>query len=205
MKKQKNLTIAIAISVSFLLLYNIVSFAHQCEEVRSDVIRLHILANSDSEADQELKLKVRDAILEEGNELFDGSVTKENATEKLEPQLANLQKIAEKVITENGFDYGATVTLATEYFDTRCYQDEITLPAGKYLALKIILGEGDGHNWWCVMFPSLCLPAAEKTDSEALEDVFSENEIKAISRSEKFEVRFKIVETIEKWKNRNER
>ena len=205
MKKQRNLTIAIAISVAFLLLYNIASFAHQCEEIREDVIRLHILANSDSEEDQELKLKVRDAILEEGNELFDGSVTKENATEKLEPQLANLQKIAEKIIAENGSDYGATVTLATEYFDTRCYQDEITLPAGKYLALKIILGEGKGHNWWCVMFPSLCLPAAEKTDSEALEDVFSANEIKTVSRSEKFEVRFKIVETIEKWKNRNER
>lgn len=205
MKKQRNLTIAIAISVAFLLLYNIASFAHQCEEVREDVIRLHILANSDSEEDQELKLKVRDAILEEGQELFDGSVTTDNAKEKLEPQLENLRAIAEKVIAENGSDYGATVTLTTEYFDTRSYQDEITLPAGKYLALKIILGEGKGHNWWCVMFPSLCLPAAEKTDSETLENVFSENEIKTVSRSEKFEVRFKIVETIEKWKNRNER
>lgn len=205
MKKQKNLSIAIAVSIAFLLLYNIASFAHQCEEVRGDVIRLHILANSDSEEDQNLKLQVRDAILTEGQELFDGSVTTENAQEKLKPQLANLEQTAEKVIAEKGFDYGATVMLTYEYFDTRCYQDEVTLPAGKYLALKIVLGEGKGHNWWCVMFPSLCLPAAEKTDSEALEDVFSENEIKTVSRSEKFEVRFKIVEIIEKWKNRNER
>ena len=92
--------------------------------------------------------------------------------------------------------------LVTEYFDTRTYNDSVTLPAGKYLALKIVLGDGGGKNWWCVMFPSLCLPAAEKTDIQAIKNVYSEKEENIVTGSEKYEYRFKIIEFIEKMRNK---
>lgn len=202
MTRYRNLTIATAISVIFLLLYNMSSFAFQCSDIRSDVIRLHVIANSDSNEDQELKLKVRDAVLSGCEELFSGTVTVDNAEERLNARLDDIKAIAEKTIEGNGSDYGADVKLCTEYFDTRVYNDSVTLPAGKYSALKIILGDGKGQNWWCVMFPALCLPAAEETNEEALKAVFSENEEKIVTDGKKYEVRFKIVEYIEKLKNR---
>lgn len=202
MTKYRNLTTAAVISVIFFLLYNISSFAFQCSDIRGDVIRLHVVANSDSNEDQELKLKVRDAVLSGCEELFNGTVTVDNAEERLNARLDDIKAIAEKTIEDNGSDYGVNVRLCTEYFDTRTYNDSVTLPAGKYLALKIVLGDGKGQNWWCVMFPALCLPAVEETNEEALEAVFSDKEEKIVTDGKKYEVRFKIVEYIEKLKNR---
>ena len=102
--------------------------------------------------------------------------------------------VAESVLRENGFSYSVDAKLVTEYFTTRVY-DDFTMPAGEYLALKIILGEGAGHNWWCVMFPPLCLPAAtEKCDIDAF---FGENGADIIESSPEYEIRFKIVEVFE--------
>ena len=202
MKKYSHLTAGIIAGVVFLLIYNVSVFAHQCNEIRNDTIRLHVIANSDSEEDQELKLKVRDAVLAAGQDIFDGSVTKENAEAKITAQLKALEKAANDTIRENGKSYTARAMLVTEYFDTRTYNDTVTLPAGKYLALKIVLGNGDGKNWWCVMFPSLCLPAAEKTDIQAIKNVYSEKEENIVTKSEKYEYRFKIIEIIEKVRNK---
>lgn len=202
MKISRNFTAAIIISIIFLLLWNISVFAYQCGEIRSDVLRLHILANSDSEEDQQLKLKVRDAILEEGFEIFDGSVTIENAVNKISPQMNRIKETAEKIIKENGFNYNVTVTLDEEFFSTRIYNDSVTLPAGKYLALKVIIGSGEGKNWWCVMFPALCLPAAETNQREEIDKVLNSDEEEIILESSKYAVKFKIVEIIESLKEK---
>ncbi|MBQ3005655.1 MAG: stage II sporulation protein R [Clostridia bacterium] len=170
-----------------------ISFAQTCDEVRSDVLRLHILANSDSEEDQNLKLKVRDAVLKEGADIFEGSQNVEEAVSKITPQKDRLKSIAEKVIKENGKNYPVTVLLETEYFETRTYED-VTLPAGEYLAVRILIGEGKGHNWWCVMFPPLCLPAATDT----VDAYMSDDEITLVKSQPEYEPRFKIVEWFQK-------
>lgn len=197
MKKYSHLYAGIAAGIAFLILFNISSFAHQCKEIRSNVIRLHVIANSDSDADQDVKLKVRDAILEAGSKIFDGTVTTENAIALITPELTELKNTADKILKINGMDYTARAELVTEYFDTRTYGEDVTLPAGKYLALKIVLGEGNGKNWWCVMFPSLCLPAAEKTDSQAIQSVFNDTQETIVKNKSRYEIRFKLIEYIE--------
>ena len=130
-------------------------FAYNCSRVRSDVLRMHVIANSDSDGDQALKLKVRDAVLERGAELFDGTVTADEAKAKIEPQKAELEAAAREVIEREGYDYPVSVNVVNEYFATRCY-GSLTMPAGRYTAVKVVIGEGAGHNWWCVMYPALC-------------------------------------------------
>lgn len=199
MKKTHRLEISVAFGLIFAIIASITSFGLDCRSIRDDVVRLHILANSDSEADQQVKIAVRDALLSSGKELFSGTVNKENAAEVLETQNQELTETANRVLRENGFDYEAKIYLADEYFTTRSYEN-FTLPAGEYLALKVILGDGAGHNWWCVMFPPLCLPAA--TDNADINAVFSENEVSLIESAPKYEIRFKIIEIIENLKTK---
>ena len=201
MNKNSHLTIGIISGLIFLIIYNISAFAYQCNEIRSDTIRLHVIADSDSQIDQDVKLKVRDAVLNAGKSIFDGTVTKENAQEKITNELEIIENTANETLRKYNMNYTAKAELVTEYFDTRIYDDKVILPAGKYLALKIVLGEGNGQNWWCVMFPTLCLPAAEKTDSEAIKSVYSDNAENIVMNPKKYEYRFKIVELIEKMKN----
>ncbi len=198
MNKQTNLIIGIIVSAIFLILYNLSAFAYGCENVRNDTIRLHIIASSDTEEDQNIKLTVRDNLLSESEALFDGSITTENAVEILTPRLNEIKEMTDAILEEYNFDYTCKVTLENEYFDTRVYDNGITMPAGKYLALKIILGNGEGKNWWCIMFPSLCIPAAEQNDI----NVYSENEKEIILSENKYEIRFKLIEYIELLKNK---
>ncbi len=138
------------------IIFSICSFAKTSEQIRSDVLRLHVIANSDSSVDQNLKIRLRDFLLEEGKSIFDGSVNVENAVKKIEPQIPALEKSAKEFIRASGFDYDVKISLSREYFTTRTYET-VTLPAGKYLALRVIIGSGEGHNWWCVMFPPCLL------------------------------------------------
>ena len=186
--------ISIAIGIVTAVIFSICSFAKTSEEIRSDVLRLHVIANSDSSVDQNLKLRLRDYILEEGEDIFDGSVNVENAVKKIEPKLAELEKSAETFVKNAGFDYDVKITLSNEYFTTRTYES-VTLPAGKYLALRVVIGSGEGHNWWCVMFPPMCVPAADKKDE--IENVFTDKEIKLVESKPKYEPRFKVVEIYE--------
>lgn len=186
--------ISIAVGIVTAVIFSICSFAKTSEEIRSDVLRLHVIANSDSSVDQNLKLRLRDYILEEGEDIFDGSVNVENAVEKIEPKLAELEKSAETFVKNAGFDYDVKITLSNEYFTTRTYES-VTLPAGKYLALRVVIGSGEGHNWWCVMFPPMCVPAADKKDE--IENVFTDKEIKLVESKPKYEPRFKVVEIYE--------
>lgn len=184
--------------IAFILssYFSLASFVSSSEKIRSSVLRLHIRANSDSEIDQNLKLKVRDEVLKTGAEAFSGVENLSQAIEKTEKAKEKIRKTAEAVIKENGFSYPVSVEIGTDFFPVRTYENEVTLPAGDYTAVKIIIGSGKGHNWWCVMFPPLCLPAAQgETD---LEDVLEKREIKLTKSSPKYEVRFKIAELLEK-------
>ena len=197
----KRLEFSIAVAVMISIVFSVISFADTAEDVRNDVLRLHVIAASDSVEDQTLKFKVRDAVLAAGAEIFDGSVNVENAVEKITPQIKFLAETAQSVIKENGFNYTVDITISKEYFTTRTYET-VTLPAGKYLSLIIKIGEGKGKNWWCVMFPPMCLSAAD--ESEVLEDVLNKNEVKLVASNPKFEPRFKVVEFFEKIKNKLE-
>lgn len=199
MKKSQMIEISVAIGLVMSVIFSVVGFSAECSDIRSNVIRLHILANSDSEEDQNVKLLVRDALLSSGSEIFGGTVNIDNASECLEEEKAMLIAKANEVLSENGFDYTADIFLTEEYFQTREYEG-FTLPAGEYLALKVLLGKGEGHNWWCVMFPPLCLPAAtEKTDTEI---ILGKDGAEIIASPVKYEMRFKIVEIFEELRHR---
>ena len=118
--------------------------------------RLHIIANSDSAADQEVKLKVRDAILELVNEYMKDINTKEEAQEYISSNLQIIKEKADSILKENGMDYTAIPIIGRFEFPDKTYGD-VVYPAGEYDALRIILGKGEGKNWWCVLFPPLCL------------------------------------------------
>lgn len=175
---------------------NVSSFSEECRNIRTKMLRMHVIANSDSAEDQELKLKVRDAVLAEGKEIFDGSVTAEEAKDKILPETERLRKAALDVIEKEGFEYDVKITVGNEYFNTRTYDNSVTLPAGYYTAVKVIIGEGDGHNWWCVMFPPMCLPAAVKECE--LSDVLEKEEVEIVEGGDKYSFKFKIVEIFEK-------
>ncbi|MBR3802902.1 MAG: stage II sporulation protein R [Clostridia bacterium] len=187
----------VAVVTVVAAVFSVVSFASGCAEVRRDVLRLHVVAASDSELDQSLKLKVRDAVLEKGGELFDGTVTADEAEKIITPRVDELKAAAEEVLSENGCDYKVDITVGEEYFATRCYEN-FTMPAGVYTAVRVNIGPADGQNWWCVMFPPLCLPAAS-ADADAF---FTDDEMKIVSASPKYEPRFKIVEIYESIKNK---
>lgn len=197
MSLSKKIKISIIVGIVVAILFSICSFAKTSEEIRSDVLRLHVIANSDTSVDQNLKLRLRDYILQEGKDIFNGSVNVENAVEKIEPVLPELEKSAKEFVNRAGFDYDVKISLSNEYFTTRTYET-VTLPAGKYLALRVVIGSGEGHNWWCVMFPPMCVPAADKKDE--IENVFSEKEIKLVESKPKYEPRFKVVEIYEQLK-----
>ena len=174
---------------------NINTFSKQCDNIRDKMLRMHVIANSDSKEDQELKLKVRDAVLKEGKELFDGSITSKDAEKILVPHINKLEQVALETIKKEGFDYKVRITVGEEYFKTRTYDNSVTLPAGYYTAVKVVIGEGQGQNWWCVMFPPMCLPAAN-AECE-LSDVLNTEETDIVTNSEKYKFKFKIVEFLE--------
>ena len=188
---------SVLIAVILACSLNMVSFAKQCDSIRNKMLRMHVIANSDSEKDQDLKLKVRDAVLLAGKEVFDGSITADEAQEKIIPHISYLEQVAKKVIIENGFDYDVNITVQKEFFDTRVYDNSVTLPAGYYTAVKVIIGEGEGKNWWCVMFPPMCLPTVSSKGST--EDVLNSQENEIVTNSGKYKVRFKIVEWYERY------
>ncbi len=196
---KKNLKIQLSILLSLIICFvgNISSFSNQCDGIRDKMLRMHVIANSDSTEDQNIKLKVRDAVLLKGKEIFDGSVTVDEALDKISPHIDMLEVTAKEVIINEGFDYDVQVTVQKEYFKTRTYDNSVTLPAGYYTAVKVVIGEGKGQNWWCIMFPPMCLPAAEAECN--IEDVLNYNENNIVSSGNKYKFKFKIVEICEEF------
>ena len=136
---------------------SLAQFDVACEDLRQNVLRLHIIANSDSEADQALKLKVRDGILNASGDLFGTTDNIDFAIMTVENNLEELKGIASEIIEQNGFSYGVEAKVEKSYFKTREY-DDFTLPAGEYDSLIITIGEGKGKNWWCVIFLKFVYP-----------------------------------------------
>lgn len=168
-----------------VLLGSFGAFARECDEIPQEVLRLHIPANSDSEYDQAVKLKVRDYILEEYGAQLSGCVSREEAVEAVRRLLPDIEKSCCEYLSQQGADYGARAELTEMYFTTREYEN-VTLPAGDYLALRITLGSGEGHNWWCVMFPPLCIPmASEPIDEDVIPGDFT---------SDRIEIKFAVFE-----------
>ena len=176
---------------------------HGEREVYDTVVRLHVLANSDSEADQALKLKVRDAVLAASAPLVEDCTTQAEAVEALTAHLSELESAALAVIASEGYDYPVTVLLGEEDYPTRVYES-CAFPAGTYVSLRVLIGEGEGQNWWCCLFPPLCLSAATaKSDNE---DAFiqvglTKDQYGIITETgkTKYKVRFKILEVLEDW------
>ena len=202
-KERRDKIFLIAVIIAFILYcaFAVSYFAAVSGEIRESVVRLHILADSNSQIDQQVKLKVRDALLEKNTELLSSKVTPENAKEYFEKSKSELEKCANEVLKDNGFNYTAKITLGKEYYTTRVYEN-LTFPAGTYTSVKVVLGSGEGENWWCVMFPPLCVPAATggiTTDDEVeLEEYLDEDGKKIVSSKGKFKVGFKVVEIYEK-------
>ena len=138
------------------------------QELADSVIRFHVIANSDSEGDQALKLAVRDRVLKEAEELYPEGAALAEAQASLEGGLGILAAAGREVVEEQGYDYPVSASLEECWFPTREYEG-FALPAGNYTALRIVIGEGKGRNWWCVAFPPLCLGAASETVNQALE------------------------------------
>ncbi|OUN82962.1 stage II sporulation protein R [Flavonifractor sp. An52] len=167
------------------------------------VIRLHVLANSDSEADQALKLKVRDRVLGAASDYFVPRATLEETREVLTEHLADIAAAGADQVAEEGYQYPVTVSLEDNYwFPTKQYTD-FALPAGEYTALRVVIGEGAGQNWWCVVFPPLCLGSVSETATQtALSDGFTQDQVSLITgEDEGYVVKFKAIELWEGFKH----
>ena len=191
--------------VILLVVMMAVSFlpVHGEQEVYDTVVRLHVLANSDSEEDQALKMEVRDTVLEAAAPYLEGCTTQEEAVQSLTLHLSDLEAVATETVIAQGYEYPVTVLLGEEDYPTRTYES-CAFPAGTYVSLRVCIGEAEGQNWWCCLFPPLCLSAASaKTDNE---DAFiqvglTKDQYGIITETgkTKYKVRFKILEVIEDW------
>ena len=167
--------------------------------IQNSVFRLHVIANSDSPEDQNLKYIVRDKVLEYINTISDSSSSKEDVIALANKNINEIQKIAENTIHENGYNYSVNLSIGNFSFPTKSYGD-ITFPAGFYDALKIEIGKAEGQNWWCVMFPPLCFVdvtsgIVPEESKENIKENLSEEEYKLLSdTSDDISFKFKIVE-----------
>ena len=176
---------------------------HGEEKIYDTVVRLHVLANSDSEEDQALKLRVRDAVLDATSPLVKDCTSQEEAVEILSAHIPDLESAAAAVIRQEGYDYPVTVLLGEEEYPTRTYES-CAFPAGTYVSLRVCIGNAEGQNWWCCLFPPLCLSAA--TAKQDNEDAFiqvglTKDQYGIITETgkTKYKVRFKLLEVLEDW------
>lgn len=166
------------------------------EHISNKVFRLHILANSDSTKDQNIKLMLKNYILENTQDIIGGK-TLDEAIENAKNNTKEITDMCNEYLKSKGFDYKVKVNVVKEYFKTRVY-DDFTLPAGKYNSLKIEIGKGKGHNWWCIVFPSVCLSAC----TESMNDYLTDDEMSLVSNT--YSPKFKIVEIYESTKEKIE-
>ena len=155
-----------------------------------NAIRLHILADDNSEEAQNVKLQVRDAILEECGDMFSENGDVVAASETVEANLSYMEDIANRVLKENGMDYKAQACWGYEEYPTRVY-DDFTLPAGEYRSLRLKLGQGEGNNWWCILFPPLCTGASTEDDFSSAEITKKDSNV---FTKPKYIFRFKLLE-----------
>ena len=187
-----------ALLIAILISFAWGTWADRTQQQLSDkVLRLHVLANSDSEADQALKRKVRDSVLETASAILADCPDRETAEQRLSAALPEIEDAARARIAAEGGKQTVTAELRPTVFPTREYED-FTLPAGEYLALRVVLGEGEGHNWWCVVFPPLCAETTSSLSQTAMAAGLTEEEVALITESDGYQMKFKAVELWEK-------
>ena len=195
-RERKNLRVwelALLIGAAVFLLSGVWALNTQ-RDLADRVVRLHVLANSDSEADQALKFQVRDVVLAQATAILEQSADRAEAESLLRESLPELEVLAQAEVQANGYDYTVTAELEDTAFPTREY-DGFSLPAGEYLALRILIGEGAGQNWWCVVFPPLCTAASADVPETALAAGLTEDQVSLITEADSsYQLKFKVVE-----------
>ena len=186
-------TILISIA-TFFTLGSIIPTKEECQ-IYESCVRLHVIANSDNEEDQALKLKVRDELVKIVAQYDVNS--KEEALERVKNDREELERRAKSVIEENGYSYDVRIEIGLERYPTRNY-DGFSLPAGEYTSVRVIIGEGKGQNWWCVLYPPLCTQSAVSYDKEACIEVgLSSEQYDLITGSNgRYKIKFKILEAV---------
>ncbi len=189
-----------SVSIGFVLcfLFSMLDFDAKSNNISDSILRLHILANSDSAEDQNLKLAVRDEVSKYCSSLFADVSEKSRAKKIISQHMNEIVEIARKEVYNKGYDYDVKGELVNMYFTNRTYEN-ITLPAGFYDAVRITVGSGNGHNWWCVMFPPICVGACDKIGE--LSDVLDPDEVNMVSDN-KYCCKFKIYEVYQNFVNK---
>lgn len=167
--------------------------AEEQQDLSRKMIRLHVIAHSDSADDQALKLQVRDAVLDYATAVLQRSEDMVQAQEELQRELPRIESIARAAVAAEGYDYAVSASLGQSEFPLKEY-DGFSLPAGEYTALRLVIGEGAGQNWWCVVFPPLCTTAACDLDETAIAAGFSEEELSLITEEEGYVLKFRTME-----------
>lgn len=177
--------------ISFLVLNSLIPTENECG-IYDSTVRLHVIANSDSEVDQNVKLKVRDTVLERMATY--NATTKSEAIECINKDLDFLKQEAENCLKKEGLFNSVSIELGEESYPTREYED-FTLPAGAYTSLRIIIGEGNGQNWWCVLYPPLCTSFALEYDEDSVDVGFTKEQFNFITGNTKeYKIKFKLLE-----------
>lgn len=201
MKRKIFLRCIIGVFLAGTLIIGVAEYMHR--DISSGIVRLHIIANSDTDYDQRVKLKVRDGVIAAQEELFPDGVKKELTEEEKK----KLIKTAQEIIRAEGADYGVALETGKFYFPTKEYEN-ITLPAGDYDAVRLVLGEGKGENWWCVMYPPLCFTGSavgkmDKGSEDILKESMGAYQYETITQNTiKVRPAFKLVEMWQKFKQK---
>lgn len=188
------------------LVFSFLPFFSSCDAISNDVLRLHVMANSDSPEDQRLKYLVRDEVLTEAAKRYGDTEDFQAANSAVCMGLQSIERVAAKALRDNGCEDQVRVEVTDMYFETRDYEG-FSLPAGKYRTLRVVIGSGQGKNWWCMAYPALCVPAAqgENTDikmrgAKMEDDILGKlpkNQREIIERPDEYQVRFKVLEWYE--------
>ena len=198
--KEKKIKRFLISAVAGLVITSVVADYSQraMADITGSVVRLHIMANSDADADQGLKLKVRDDVSEFLAPLLEQSQSVEETKSIISQNIKNIEEEAQKSIKKHGYTYGATAVLDKFDFPQKSYED-VTFPAGNYDALRIVIGEGKGHNWWCVLYPQLCFTVSENGElssqsQKKLKNVLTDDEYNLITSKGNIRFKLKILE-----------
>ena len=186
---------AIGLGLMLAIGISMFQFGAECAAVREEVLRIHILADSDTEADQALKLRVRDAVLEDLADWMETDGSLPATTASVREHLDRVEAVANMVLAEAEAGYQAHAELTEMYFSTRTYsrgEQSFSLPAGRYQALRVTLGSGQGHNWWCVAYPPLCIDAAVEGEAALIAE-----EIEELNDTVVYKPKLAVVEMVE--------
>lgn len=200
-KKLHPVEIALLLALALTALWGAWSLQRQ-DHLERKMIRLHVIANSDEAADQELKLQVRDRVLTMAEGILTRADSREEAMAQLEDALPEVETAAAEEISRRGYSYGVSARLERAEFPYKNYED-FALPAGEYTALRVVIGEGKGRNWWCVVFPPLCTTAASDRSETAIAAGWEQDDLDLVTEENTgYVLKFRSVElweTIRRW------